>query len=177
MSALDFWIEAAVYNAGDKVKHTINDVTYGFEAKHWTQGVAPLLTKQYGGTVEEWETEWSMLNDGEPLPDIGEPEPPIKPEPPVDPELPDPPVDPELPDPPVEPEVTFDAWQADKIYVEGDRVTHVINGKSYNFQAKYWVQGTAPFLTESHGGTGADWDTPWQILTGSEGGNGDGNGG
>ncbi len=181
-ATLNPWNEAETYNTGDQVKYMIDGKTYQFSAKQWSKGKPPVLTKQYGGTAEEWESEWEMMNNGNFIPDDGTIEPPVKPDPETpDPETPDPETpDPETPDPETpDPETpdpekpNYAKWDSASIYEKPDRVSHVINGVTYIFEAKYWVQGVAPFLTQSHGGTGEDFDTPWQILSDTDTGNPD----
>ncbi|AUW03818.1 glycoside hydrolase family 19 protein [Vibrio campbellii] len=60
--------------------------------------------------------------------------------------------------------VTVQYWDASAVYVEGDKVKHTVNGEVMFFEAKYWTQGNEPILTESSGGTAADWESPWKNI-------------
>lgn len=76
------WSPTVVYVGADKTKYIIDGIEYLFEAKYWTQGNKPVLTKSAdpSSTIEDWETPWglaSVLDNGpetpEENPDVIEP--------------------------------------------------------------------------------------------------------
>ncbi|MFM2587817.1 glycoside hydrolase family 19 protein [Vibrio sp. TBV020] len=87
----ELWNSTTAYVAGDRVKHTIDGSTLLFEARYWTKGDKPVLTVSSGGTLQDWETPWQVVDGVAPEP---EPEVPVEPEPEL-PVTPDP--EPEVP--------------------------------------------------------------------------------
>lgn len=70
------WNAQVAYAAGDKVVHTISGTDLAFEAKYWTQGNEPILTKADDASSphEEWDSPWKLSNlsgVAPELPDIG----------------------------------------------------------------------------------------------------------
>ncbi len=58
------WSSEAVYLGADKTKFTIDGVEYLFEAKYWTKGDEPVLTKSFdpSSSIEDWETPWGLAS-------------------------------------------------------------------------------------------------------------------
>lgn len=71
----DTWVDTAVYTTKDTVNYEIDGIIYSFEAKYWTQGDQPILTKSSGlSDVEDWKSPWvyrETLSDEVELPDLG----------------------------------------------------------------------------------------------------------